>query len=352
MRIALYDKETTQVLSIRTIHRDNLQRFLGKYYNYGVLEKLPNGLKCGHFIDKRTYNDAKASVHQSSIVGKRILITRRAIGDVLLSLPAVEALYLNSGCDIHYASDKHILPLLNMQYFIKEAIDIKSRIDHNAFGTVFNLEGMVDYLPICATQPRNVLFEKQLLVDQPANGEYIQVSSDLDRYAEETLSTLKRPIIVLQPTTKSFLRNWGKELELISKLKYNYVVVSNKPNSFFDEYDNVLNLTGHTDILQLSAIIKRADLSVVPDSAVMHIAGFLKKKCIAIFGAIIPPELRINIYNTVFPIITTYDKTKCPYIPCYDWQVGQCSKGENYRWCMESISVEEVIQKTNQVLEV
>lgn len=326
--------------------------FLQKYHNFGILKDIPDGLKCGHFLSKKNDRSTKPFIHKFSIVGKRILIIRRAIGDVLLTLPSVEALYLNSGCDIYYASDKHILPLLNMQYFIKAAIDVKSRIDHRSFGTVFNLEGMVDFLPICATLPRNVLLGKQLLIDRPAEGQYIHVSDELDKYAKDILSTLESPIIILQPTTKSFLRNWGKEIELISELKYNYVVVSNKPNSFFDKYDNVLNLTGQTDLLQLCAIVKHADLCVVPDSGVMHIAGFLKKKCIAIFGGIIPPKLRINIYDTVFPIIAEYDKTKCSYIPCYDWQVGQCSKGKNYRWCMENITVEEVIQKIKQVLEV
>ena len=351
MRIALYDKVTTQVLSIRTIHRDNIYSFCEKYRRLGVLKQLPNGLKCGHFLDKQKHSNAELPAHRLSIMGKKILIIRRAIGDVLMSLPSVEALYLKSGCEISYASDKHILPLLDMQSFIKESIDIKSHINHHSFGTVFNLEGMVDYLPICATFPRNVLLGKQLLVDSPIDSASIHIDSELDEYAKDMLSALESPIIVLQPTTKSFLRNWGKEIELVSELKYNYVVISNKPNSFFDGYDNVLNLTGQTDILQLSAIIKHADLAVVPDSSVMHIAGCLKRNCVAIFGGVIPPELRINTYDTVFPIIANYDVTRCSCMPCYDWQVGQCSKGENYRWCMESINVEEVIQKINQVLE-
>ncbi len=299
------------------------------------------------------------------------LIVRRAIGDTLMAFHAIEAYQKATGETIVYATDAPLIPLCESQPFISESVDIKE-VNSSCFAKTINLEGMVDYLPACTQKPRVDLFADCLGVPMPESKGYIRLDDNLRSYAERMLSSVPRPIVALQPLSKSILRRWGKEKQLVEQLpEISFVILSNMRLDSWSEYTNVLNASGMTSIMEMAALIDACDAGVFPDSAGMHIAGNMNVPCIGLFGGIIPPEFRISHYQSVEPIATepqcgdcsvcenlavgiNMDQFQncgvCPSIPCFDWQTGCCKGTKHYRWCMDAISADTVIEEIDKIL--
>jgi len=90
-----------------------------------------------------------------------------------------------------------------------------------------------------------------------------------------------------------------------------------------------LDLTGKTNIIQLAAIIKRCNLFVTSDSAPLHLAALLGVPFVTLFG---PTDPKRHIEACQMCRII-YKRLKCA--PCYK---SRCSTKK----CMEKITPEEV----------
>jgi heptosyltransferase-2 len=84
-----------------------------------------------------------------------------------------------------------------------------------------------------------------------------------------------------------------------------------------------------------AALIEQCDVVVCPDSAILHLAGALQKKIIAIFGPV-PPESRINYYANATAVVAGLPCQYCWYSPtCGNKQ--QCLHGIKPRAVFEAI---------------
>lgn len=98
-----------------------------------------------------------------------------------------------------------------------------------------------------------------------------------------------------------------------------------------------LNVTGKTTLMELAALIKHCRVFVTSDSAPMHLASFLKIPFVAIFGPT-DPKRHLQAEGEYRLI---YKKPKCS--PCYN------SKCKN-RICMDEITPEEVSVAITELL--
>lgn len=102
----------------------------------------------------------------------------------------------------------------------------------------------------------------------------------------------------------------------------------------FFAHENILDLTGKTELRDLMVFLDLADLVLTNDSGPMHLAAALKKEQIAIFGST-NPALSGPFYNSKAKVL--YKKFSCS--PCYK---RECPKKQ---FCLQQITVEEVLNK-------
>ncbi len=103
------------------------------------------------------------------------------------------------------------------------------------------------------------------------------------------------------------------------------------------------NLAGKADLRTGAAIISRLDLFITNDSAPLHLASAMGTPTVAIFGPSKSNETGPygNIHRVVekdYRCRQTCDEDVCLY--------------KNYKECMESISVEDVMKAATEVLEI
>jgi ADP-heptose:LPS heptosyltransferase len=99
----------------------------------------------------------------------------------------------------------------------------------------------------------------------------------------------------------------------------------------------VLNLAGKTNLLELASIFSLSDLVLCPDTGPMHLAAAVKAPLITLFGPTAP--WRTGPYGNSPGVI----RKGLPCSPCFK---KKCQTVE----CMNSISVEEVLDAVGQKL--
>jgi ADP-heptose:LPS heptosyltransferase len=116
-----------------------------------------------------------------------------------------------------------------------------------------------------------------------------------------------------------------------------------------------VNLMGETNQAEMIALCSIMDYIISPDSAAVHIAGALRKKCLGLFGNM-DPYLRIYYYPTVKAL---YPKNELPCVPCYDF----CNPCEYYKKlstpnqpiggeCMRKLTPERIFQEAKEWFEI
>jgi len=106
-----------------------------------------------------------------------------------------------------------------------------------------------------------------------------------------------------------------------------------------DSEKYILNLTGHTTLWQLGAIIKHCKIYITCDSGPMHISSALNTPTIALFGPTDP--IRHRPYGEGHIVIKK--DMKCS--PCYK---REC-KNRDFA-CMEAIQAEDVMESVHALL--
>lgn len=99
------------------------------------------------------------------------------------------------------------------------------------------------------------------------------------------------------------------------------------------------------NLLQTSYLIKKSNLLIAPDTGILHLADFLLKKTIGIFGPTLakkhgPFLLNNNIENVI--------QIKCPHL--YQKTHTDLKKGSNIINCMYKLTPEKLAQKIIKII--
>ena len=293
---------------------------------------------------------------QHSAGGSGTLIIRRALGDVLMLLPALAHWCDQRQIKVDFGTDSWLRPLVDRQAFIHQAFNFNEIADEK-YKEIIMLERAVDFVPLEQRKHRTLLFA-DLLYEAWQNYESIKVGyseSDLQvedyfrltPYEKQDATDLlirngwdgEKKLVGIAPMTKSKYRNWGGEQDLIRNMpEINFVMMHNEEIIIDENHRNLINLSGKTNLIQLAAVCSLCNAAVLPDSGIMHVCGVLDVPTIAIFGKVIPSANRITFYEKMQAV-----ESSCPLIDyCFDSQFANCGNTHHYRYCMN-------ILKPNQI---
>ncbi len=160
-----------------------------------------------------------------------------------------------------------------------------------------------------------------------------------------------RSLIVLNPDTRWDTKKWLPERFatladlLVSELGADVLFVGGPAEK--DTVASIVslcrertaNLAGVTDLIQLAALLKQADLMITCDSGPMHLAAAVGTKVLALFGPTDP--VRTGPYGSGHRVIQKQEDC----VPCL-----KRSCALEHRICMASISVEEVLDAAGSLL--
>ncbi|MCM8800956.1 MAG: lipopolysaccharide heptosyltransferase II [Candidatus Omnitrophica bacterium] len=158
-------------------------------------------------------------------------------------------------------------------------------------------------------------------------------------------------LVVIAAGARSHIKRWSKEgfrdliPVLIKELGMKVILVGDKDDIPIGEYiasqvkEDVFNLCGKTTLLQLTYLLNKADLLITNDSAVLHLASYLNIPVVAIFGP--TDELKYGPWSERSRIV----KKEVFCRPC---QKAQCRLGDLR--CMRLIKPEDVLRQLKDLL--
>jgi ADP-heptose:LPS heptosyltransferase len=293
-----------------------------------------------------------------------ILINRRlgGIGDVLMTTPLLKKIKkLLPKCNLTYATDliyakgslaeiiQHC-PVVDQLISSKETApqDYDYAVDITTTGLIKEKIGEIppNRIDLFAEAVGISVEEDPMPLYIVTKEESISASKEIK---EKYLLNEKREdinLIAIQTRSNDARRTWPfekvKELyQLLSKNPKNRILLldwagtvnkwTSLPERVFGFFDR--------SIADTAAVLEQCDIVVAPDSSILHLAGALEKKIIAIFGPI-PPQSRINHYSNTTAVLS---KQRCPYFPC--WYSPKCirsSSKEAHISCLTTITAEQV----------
>ena len=301
---------------------------------------------------------------------RKTLVLRRALGDLLMLLPALEY-WCNQrgGLKVEIGTDAHLRPLVDRQPFVNashEFDEAKERLDD--YDEVLMLEKLVDFLPIKYRKHRTELFANLLFSiwsgydGQPhpfdlsaiKPRDYFGITEvefdNARRLLKENGWDGHRKLVAVAPFSKSPVRHWGKELDLARLMPdVDFVMLHHIRMSVSDTHPNIVNLTNRLDVIGLAAVCALCDAGIVPDSGVMHVLGTVGTPTLALFGRIIPSANRVMYYPSVTPV-----ESSCPFTTgyCYDLQFATCLNTTQYRECMNIIDIGDIARQLKDMIKV
>ena len=151
--------------------------------------------------------------------------------------------------------------------------------------------------------------------------------------------------ILLTPFTGFEQRNLSLETakKFVELVEENYklpVVITGPANKqHIAEKISKYTLTGATSLLEFVEIVNRAEILITPDSGPMHVAGALKKNCVAIFSKDIPSRWAPR--KNCLPL---YLNLSCS--PCDDETARNCP----HLNCMRGISADMIFAACKKFL--
>lgn len=107
----------------------------------------------------------------------------------------------------------------------------------------------------------------------------------------------------------------------------------------FSDVD-ITNVMDKTDLLESIVLVSLMNFVIAPDSAAIHIAGVLDKKCLGVFGNI-DPNTRITYFPNTRAI---YPEGEIPCIPCWDF-INPCKWHDKIgAECMRRITPKRIFE--------
>jgi heptosyltransferase-2 len=320
-------------------------------------------------------------------VNKILFITLSNIGDVILTLPALDILRANfpqakitvmSGprakeifennpfIDRLIVYDKHSRLKEKIKLFFelrKERFDLVADLRNTLFGILSSAKYKTSPFLIIPKiirhmKDRHLYKVKSLKFKVKSssvriNSFYIKPKDEeyIDKILRENNITDKERIFVISAGAKSHIKRWDldKFVELIPGLieefKAKIILVGDRDDASITKFIAtqlkfpLLDLSGKTNLTQLAALLNRAGLVITNDSAVLHLAGYLNIKIVAVFGP--TNELKYRPWSENY-IIVKKD------IFCRPCQEAQCK----FRTldCMRYIKVEDVMRAVRNIL--
>ncbi len=312
-----------------------------------------------------------------------MFITLSNIGDVILTLPVLDALKADfpkssitvicgeraKGIFLGDPSinkiivyDKHWKLRRKIQLFsdlIKENFDLVVDLKDSFLGFVLKVKSKnisFKKIPrkIIHMRERHLYFAGYKRSSFPARKSFYLGPED----EENVIKLLKDgginsedKFIVISAGARSHTKRWAKEkfAELALRLKeefgVNIVLVGDKEDATVNRYINEslkgrsLDLSAKTNLKELAGILKKASLVISNDSATMHIASYFDKPVIAIFG--ITDDNKYGPWSKQ-SIVVKKD------IVCRPCKKAQCKLGNLD--CLRMVKVEDVLSVAGEFL--
>lgn len=320
---------------------------------------------------------------QNSKIEKILFITLSNIGDVILTLPALDALRTNfpqakltvmvgprpkeifqdnPNIDRFIVYDKHSRLNEKIKKFFelkKEKFDMVVDLRNSLFG--FLLPAKYKSLTIIPKRIKHAkdrhLYKIQNLKLKIQNVKNcsLDIKPNDEKYIKDILKenniTEQDKVIVVSAGARSHIKRWSpdKFVELISILIKEFgvkvILVGDKDdipiNKYITEHSgySLVDLSAKITLTQLASLLKKAKLLITNDSAVLHLGSYLNMPTVAIFGP--TSEHKYGPWSDNHRVV----KKEIFCRPC---QVAQCRFG-NLK-CMQLIKVEDVLRQVKNML--
>lgn len=308
---------------------------------------------------------ASKNINVNKKMKNALFIRHGGLGDIIMTLPYVND-FKNKfpDCKISYMSSPQYKQFINLFEKIDQHLDSKDvPTNENWLDLVYknrSFSMFFDYIcdwTYCAETdsrqkeiPRTDIFKSkyEYEIDEIKFPEINVTSSNLIN--NEVIPTIYDKLIVFNPCSSNHMRSLNTEIiqkicQLIEeKIEYKTKIVIIHNTELSDLIgDNIINLTGKTNLVDLVYLINIANAVISVDTCAFHLAGLLNKPCLGLFGAI-PPKLRSKYYTNKMEIMYPQDLKCCP---CFE--IGYESKCDNVL-CLNSIDLNEVIDKLNSLI--
>jgi heptosyltransferase I len=181
-------------------------------------------------------------------------------------------------------------------------------------------------------------------------------------FLQEHHMVLDKPFIVINPAASKVERSWNSEgyVQLIKFLQTSYraqIILVGGPSAFDRKLANdilsqvqVLDLVGKTKLMELMAVIEKANLVICPDTGPSHMAACLNTPVIALHG-VTKPEIS-GPYHQLHHTVNRYPLAKQKFYkkPLFHRRHEWFEK-VHHPDVMSLITVQDVIEKVKQLLD-
>ncbi len=310
---------------------------------------------------------------------KKILIIRfHAIGDVAMSTIIPLAIKLkHPNCEIHYLTSKINAQMLKNIFYIDRIIPFNNNMTETIkelfkqkYDCIISLNyTLKNYLLTFLSFPKKIIFRsfkgiswvenyfftaKKLYNDITLPGRLYMQNENLQSEYKifKKIKNYSKPHILFNPgkyfnqTRQGRVWNIEKWKELADELlqEYGGTIFVNGSTQERDYHlqlskENVIVLSGLSNISESGARISFCDLIISGDSGPCHIASAYNKKTIVILGSTSPDKIKPYGENGYYIEPTTTCRycwrKKCKYYKC----------NSNYAPCIESITPDMVMKK-------
>jgi heptosyltransferase-2 len=158
-------------------------------------------------------------------------------------------------------------------------------------------------------------------------------------------------LILLAPGARSHIKRWSQDKfvqlseALIVEFKVKIILAGDKDDAAIARYIMehcrypLADFTGQTTLVELAHLLKKVGLVITNDSAILHLASYLNRPVVAIFGP--TDELRYGPWGEKSALV----KKEISCRPC---SKAQCRFGTLA--CMQFVQVEDVLRQVRKIL--
>ncbi|MCX5697415.1 MAG: lipopolysaccharide heptosyltransferase II [Candidatus Omnitrophica bacterium] len=321
------------------------------------------------------------------MIKKILFITLSNIGDVILTLPALDTLrqsFPSAQITVICGSrpkelfennlNIHSLIIFDKRSPLREKIRLFRRLSQEKFDLVVDLRNSffgallpararVSFLPFVPSSIKHMkdrhLYKIQNLKVKSQNlnilTSIITMKTEEEEYINKKLKdhgvSDKDKVILIAPGARSHIKRWNQDKfarlieALVEEFKAKIVLIGDKDDSAIAKYIiehcryPLLDLTGTTSLIELAYLLKKADLVVTNDSAILHLASYLDRAIVAIFGP--TDEAKYGPWSSR----SVFVKKDIACRPC-----GKAQCRLNSMECIQMVQVEDVLKQVRNIL--
>ena len=222
------------------------------------------------------------------------------------------------------------------------------------------------YKRVVSVADRYLEAAKMLGIRDDGQGLEIFIPSDIQLSVKAILAKYNleryKTVIGLAPTSKHFTKRWLPERfvacgEALAKKHHAKIFIFGDKNDtdYCGDIAQMINarlgssgaesFAGKISLLETAAALDFCTVVVSNDTGVMHLAAARKRKVVALFGSTVR-EFGFFPYGTESIVV---EQKELPCRPCSHIGLDRCPQG--HFKCMKDITVEQVVQATEKLLE-